>query len=104
MHSFKSSVNNSYRYSAKRMAKPINFRCLETQAESVAIMGDFNDWNPESHPMQRQPDGSWQTQIPLHHGHHHYLFVVDGEPELDPNASGVGRNENNKRVSLLAVS
>ena len=42
--------------------------------------------------------------LELHHGHHRYLFVADGEPKLDPNATGIVRNERNERVSLIAVS
>ena len=38
-------------YYAKRMVKPINFFFLGPEAESVYLMGDFNDWNPSSHPM-----------------------------------------------------
>ena len=42
--------------------------------------------------------------LPLTHGHHHYQFLVDGEPALDPRATGIARNERNERVSLLSVS
>ena len=54
--------------------------------------------------MQRQADGSWHLQVPLYHGHHHYHFLVDGKPALDPRAMGIARNEKNERVSLIAVS
>jgi 1,4-alpha-glucan branching enzyme len=67
-------------------------------------MGDFNGWNPEAHPMQRQPDGAWLLQVPLHHGHHQYRFLVDAKPVLDPRASGVVRDRNGERASLIAVS
>jgi hypothetical protein len=42
--------------------------------------------------------------VPLPHGHHHYLFVIDGRRTLDPRAQGVARNESNEKVSLVAVS
>ena len=54
--------------------------------------------------MQRQVDGSWFLEVPLTHGHHQYLFVVDGTPKLDPKASGIARNDRNEPVSLIAVS
>lgn len=54
--------------------------------------------------MTRQPDGGWRAQIPLNHGHHHYLFLVDGKPTLDPRAQGTARNEQDEKVSLIAVS
>lgn len=93
-----------HRYSARRMAKPINFFCVAPGAQAVSIVGDFNHWRPDAHPMQRQPDGSWTAQVPLHHGHHHYQFLVDGQPLLDPRAQGIARNAKNERVSLIAVS
>jgi hypothetical protein len=98
------SVFSPDRYSAKRMFKPVNFICFSPLAKSVYLAGDFNAWNQESHPMQRQPDGAWLLQLPLHHGHHRYRFIVDGQPVLDPRASGVGRDDHGERVSLVAVS
>jgi len=54
--------------------------------------------------MHRSPDGRWMASLELPHGHHQYLFLVDGTPTLDPNASGIARNDRNERVSLIAVS
>ena len=54
--------------------------------------------------MRRTPDGRWTASLELHHGHHKYLFLVDGTPTLDPNASGNTRNDRNEQVSLFAVS
>ena len=86
------------------MAKPVNFVCLAPHAKHVTLAGDFNDWDPASHPMKRQHDGAWAIQIPLHHGHHHYRFIVDGKPSLDPKAQGVARDHQGEKVSLIAVS
>ena len=92
------------RYSAKRMSKPVNFIGYFPAAQRVCLAGDFNGWNPETHPMQRQPDGAWLVQVPLPHGHHRYWFLVDGQPVLDARANGVARDDRGERVSLLAVS
>ena len=104
MRSRPSNSSHHSRYSARNMAKPTNFFCAAPEAQSVAVVGDFNDRGPHVHPMQQQRDGSWHLQIPLNHGHHHYAFLVDGRPVLDPRAMGVARNEKNERVSLIAVS
>jgi 1,4-alpha-glucan branching enzyme len=92
------------RYSAKKMAKPVNFICFAPDAKQVFLMGDFNDWDPQSHPMKRQPDGGWLVQVPLTHGHHHYRYLVDGKMVLDPRAQGVARDHKGEKVSLIAVS
>ncbi len=99
-----SSLSAPNRYSAKKMVKPINFVCVAPAARHVFLTGEFNGWDPAAHPMQRQPDGAWLIQVPLHHGHHQYVFLVDGKPTLDPRANGVARDPKGERVSLLAVS
>jgi len=72
------------RYSAKAMAKPINFLCIAPEAQEVCVIGDFNEWDGNSHAMNRHFDGSWSTQIDLHHGHHRYQFLIDGGHRLIP--------------------
>jgi 1,4-alpha-glucan branching enzyme len=101
---FVSSLFSPDRYSAKKTVKPVNFVCQAPEARQVHLTGDFNQWNPSSHPMQRQPDGAWTLQLQLHHGHHQYRFVVDGSPVLDPRANGVARDSNGERASLIAIS
>jgi len=92
------------RYTAKRMAKPVNFVCIAPEAREVYLIGDFNNWEPDNHRMERQPDGTWLIQVSPHHGHHQYLFLVDGKAALDPRAHGTTRNLQGERVSLRAVS
>jgi 1,4-alpha-glucan branching enzyme len=91
-------------HSIKKTVKPVNFVCHAPAAKRVTLVGDFNDWHPEAMPLKRQVDGTWSVQVILGHGHHHYQFLVDGKPTLDPRAQGTVRNEANEKVSLLAVS
>lgn len=89
-------------YSAKNMAKPVNFYCAAPKAKAVAIEGDFSGWAPL--PMQRRIDGWWFVQLNLTHGHHQYCFNVDGKRVLDPRAAGTLRNQENEKVSVVSVS
>lgn len=98
------NFGKSDRYSAKNNLRPTNFMILAPNAKHVSVIGDFNKWSPNANPMKKQPDGGWATQIPLTHGHHRYVFLVDGVRTLDSRAQGVARDENNERVSLMAVS
>lgn len=86
------------------MTKPVIFRYAAPAAHFVSLAGDFNEWNPISHPLGRREDGWWSIEVMLPHGHHQYRFLVDGEPALDPAGTGIARNEQNERVSLVAVS
>jgi 1,4-alpha-glucan branching enzyme len=90
--------------SSPRTLHLVDFFCRAPQAKSVSLIGDFNEWQPAVHPMTRMPDGGWVIRIELPHGHHQYLFLVDGVPTLDPNAMGKVRNERNDTVSLIAIS
>lgn len=89
-------------YSGWNSFKPINFYCCAPDAKLVHFAGDFNQWKPLE--MLRRPDGWWCLQVELPHGHHQYRFLVDGRPTLDPHAMGVGRDEANEDVSIIAVS
>jgi 1,4-alpha-glucan branching enzyme len=89
---------------SRRPLHLVNFFCHAPQAKSVSLVGDFNGWQPNGHLMTRMPDGGWTIRLELPHGHHQYLFLVDGKPTLDPNAMGKVRNDRNDTVSLIAIS
>lgn len=42
----------------------ILFRVYAPNAETASVCGDFNEWDPERHPMQRLSDGVWEISIP----------------------------------------
>lgn len=91
-------------YSARRNHHHIDFFCHAPDSVQVFLVGDFNRWQPLACPMHRMPDGCWTASLELSQGYHQYLFLVDGQPVLDPNATGKARNERNEPVSLIAVS
>ena len=95
--------NRSY-YNAHRNVRGVNFVCQAAQAAAVSLVGDFNAWDPQVHPMRRTPDGAWQLHLELRHGHHRYAFLVDGQLTLDPRAQGITRNDRGERDSLVPVS
>jgi Glycogen recognition site of AMP-activated protein kinase len=94
----------SRHYSVNWTSHRVNFYCDAPKAECVMLVGDFNGWDPAATPMRRMPDGRWFVSLELHHGHHRYVFLVDGHPQLDPQGTGIARDDQNKRVSLIAVS
>jgi 1,4-alpha-glucan branching enzyme len=85
------------------MQRSVTFRCLAPEARTVTLVGDFNNWEVGVHRMTRHPNGCWQIALHLNRGNHHYHFLVDGQPVLDPLATGVARNDRDERVSLLAL-
>jgi len=93
---------SSFRY--EKTLRAINFICAAPQAESVSLVGDFNNWDPSANPMKQMPDKNWLLRVELKHGHHRYAFMVDGHLTLDPRSQGVTRNDKGERVSLVPVS
>ncbi|MGB4082508.1 MAG: hypothetical protein WBK62_04590, partial [Candidatus Fermentibacter daniensis] len=63
--------------------------------------GSFNDWNRDSDPMQRLPDGSWVAEIPLPAGRtFSYMFSVDGRLVPDPDPD-VPRDDSGRSLRSL---
>lgn len=56
------------------------FAVWAPNAASVAVIGDFNDWNPASHPLVRRkdPSGIWEGFIPNVHPGTLYKYRIHG--------------------------
>lgn len=60
------------------MPVPQQFVFNNSGAHRVAVVGDFNRWNPASTPMTRSPDGQlWSVTVPVAPGRHTYGYMVD---------------------------
>jgi 1,4-alpha-glucan branching enzyme len=84
-------------------AGPVAVRVLFTvkasSAVAVAVVGSFNQWDPERHRLSGPgPDGTWRAELSLLPGRYEYLFLINGTTwVLDASASSVddglgGRN------------
>jgi len=67
---------------------PVQFVVVARGASSVALVGDFNDWDTGRTPMRLTSQGGiWSVVIPLTPGRHRYAFLVNGSRWLaDPAA------------------
>lgn len=63
-------------------------------AESVHLVGDFNDWSPSSLPMTRSAHHGWRVTIELERGKSYQCrYLLDGERWAnDPAADGYVAN------------
>jgi 1,4-alpha-glucan branching enzyme len=49
-------------------------------ADSIHLVGDFNDWNPRSHPLQRNRADEWSLTLDLAPGQSfQFRYLCDGE-------------------------
>lgn len=53
-------------------------------ADRVRVVGDFNGWNSEHHPMVEVEPGAFHLRIEPPAGEYRYMFEVDGEWIRDP--------------------
>lgn len=81
---------------------PVEFRLKSPKAKSVDLVGDFNAWKPGLLTMRREDGGLWTFVLPLSPGRRQYLFLVDGEPSVDPGAETADGPEG-RRVSVRTV-
>jgi len=85
---------------------PLNafqFVLVAPQASSVALVGDFNDWDPARSPM-RTAQGVWATTVPLAPGRYRYAFLVNGvEWRADPGAPAARDDEFGTPSSVITV-
>lgn len=84
-------------------ADPFQFVLVAPQAASVALVGDFNDWDPTRSPMQTA-HGVWATVVPLAPGRYRYAFLVNGvEWRADPGAPAAIDDEFGAPSSVVTV-
>ena len=75
------------------------------QAMSVAVVGDFNGWDPQRTRMIRSDHGGrWIARLKLPPGVHQYSFVIDGSTWVsDPGAKTTLDDGFGGRNSVLIV-
>jgi hypothetical protein len=60
-------------------AGAIQFLIVAPGAQSVSLVGDFNDWDAGATPMRAvNASGLWTAAIPLEPGRYRYAFLLDG--------------------------
>ena len=67
----------------------------EGRGKRVSLVGDFNDWSPDSHPMELDDNGAFTVRVALV-GERAYRFryLFDGGRwENDPDADAYPANE-----------
>ena len=90
---------------AQEAPQQVQFVLDARQAKSVAVVGDFNNWDGSTHPLVRDPaTGTWSTVVPVTPGRHVYAFLVDGTVwTLDPYAAKTKDADYGTEQSVMIV-
>jgi len=85
----------------------VQFVLVQKEASKVAIVGDFNSWDPSHAKFQARHIGGgvWTVTAPVPAGHHRYSFVVDDTLWVaDPNAPSASDHDFGVPKSALVVN
>jgi hypothetical protein len=88
---------------SENAAVRVQFVLVAPNAKSVAVVGDFNDWNPSATPLA-SARGMWSNEVVVPAGRHDYAFVVDGARWIaDPSAPRAPADELGGGYSVLVA-
>lgn len=77
----------------------VAFRVWAPHADSVAVIGSFNDWSATAHPMEAEDHGHWYVNIPEAKAGDEYKFLLtNGDQQMeriDPRAREVTNSVGN---------
>ncbi len=81
----KEALNDIHRVGYKRPMSPyvkgnrVTFYCVDSNAHSVALVGDFNGWNPYNDFLVKEGKNIWKLEKEFKSlGSYRYKFVIDG--------------------------
>lgn len=86
----------------KRRRITFSFHASETQ--KVSLVGEFNNWDTEKHPMKYEGDGLWSKTILLAPGVYEYKFLADGNWMLDAKNDYTRPNRYGTLNNVITVS
>lgn len=91
--------------SPDELAVPVQFVLSVPDAQTVSLVGDFNDWDIDGAQLERVPNSAmWTTTVTLKPGRHVYAFVVDGRKWIrDPRAPAAVDEDFGRPQSVIVV-
>ena len=83
-----------------------SLRISDNKTHTVAIAGDFNNWNPQANLLEDpEGDGIWTATLNLEPGRYEYMFVMDGEKWFpDPNALRYVKDGFGNKNAILEIN
>ncbi|HEX8695016.1 MAG TPA: alpha-amylase family glycosyl hydrolase [Longimicrobium sp.] len=80
----------------------VSFRVWAPHAEAVSVVGTFNDWNADAHPLAHEGNGYWSADLPGAKAGDEYRFAIRGGGQtlgrIDPYARDVTSSVGNAIV------
>ena len=93
-------------YSKSGRACRVTFKLpSEIEAAEAAVLGEFNEWDPQAHLMKKRKDGSFSATVSLEAGREYrFRYLLDGERWInDVEADSLVRNRFGDKDCVIAV-
>jgi 1,4-alpha-glucan branching enzyme len=72
----------------------VTFTIVAKEANNLAVVGSFNDWNTQSSPLKKLKNGSFKGTIDLEaNASHEFKYLIDGVFVNDAEADGYAWND-----------
>jgi hypothetical protein len=96
--------DSARRPSADTPTLPVRLSLRTAATRRVAVVGDFNNWDPRATMLTRRGE-QWTTTLHLRPGRYRYTFLVDDARWVaDPDRSPAADPDFDRPTSLLTVS
>lgn len=67
-------------YSKTGTSCRVTFKVADVEADQIAVLGDWNDWTPDTDELKKRKDGSFSKTISLDAGREYkFRYLLDGE-------------------------
>jgi hypothetical protein len=80
----------------------VTFIFSGTPGRRVALVGDFNNWDPLMDPLEEREPGTYAATLRLPPGPHWYYFFTEGRIVLDRYNASAGLDPDGLRVSYFS--
>jgi len=96
-------------YKVNSQTKKTNFKLKLPEANSVSLVGDFNEWHADATPMKKDKNGVWKAELKLDAGEHQFRYFVDDHYWLNDDkatkvANAFGTDNSLARIQFNAPS
>lgn len=89
------------KYIAK--TKKMLFEMDMADAQSVALLGEFNEWDEGRHPLKKAKNGKWKIEIALAPGEYQFLYRVDQQRWIADDSTPKRSNDFGTENSICVV-
>lgn len=98
-------ITKSYSKTGRSCRVTFKIPAGQAEAQSIAVLGEWNGWNADAHPMERRKDGSWSATVTMDAGRpYRFRYLLDGRHwGNDEGADSAVANQFGSEDSVVAV-